>query len=433
MARASTYTLLPLDEYARILGISPPHFNQAAGATVFPANGSCPDVWWQYAWQHNDQVSREDLATAIRSAEDEIARFVGYYPAPVWIAGEPHQYPRPFARNTYGFGVNVRGQGKSIKLDFNKLQSPGRRAVTLIEAGATVTYSDPDSDGYDELATITASTTLTDECELKIYFAGEGGDQEWEVRPVLTKTISGGVVTFTVESWKLIDPDLWEQYPNVAFNDKTGALKSIDLEAAASYVSTVDVYREFTDTTAVSAQFFWERQPNLTGVPTCCTSCGGIGCEVCTLRTQDGCFQVRGVDNGLAVPFSASYDADTAAWQRSAWLECREPDQVKLWYKAGDLGRKNRRGDTCQELSRWWAQTIAWLATARLERPLCSCGNSTNLAEAWMKDLAISKEGESIFVSENDLDNPFGTKKGEIMAWKRLSKFKVEMYEGAAI
>jgi hypothetical protein len=427
MARASTQTILPLDEYARIMGISPPHFNQALGSDVFPLKGSCSDVWWQYAWQNKDQVSREDLAIAIRGAEDEIADFVGYYPAPVWIAGEVHRYPRPYSPQAYGNGTNVRGQGKSIRLDFGKLETPGRRAVTLIEAGAAVAYSDPDGDGYDELATITSATTLTDACELKIYFAGEDGEQEWEIRPVKTKVIAAGVVTFTVEAWKLIDPDLWEAYPG-----SDGTVDTVPLEAVASYVTTVDVYREFTDTTAVSAQLFWERQPNLSGA-LCCSSCGGVGCAVCTLITQDGCFHVRDVNSSLAVPFAATYSADSAAFVRAAYTECREPDQVKFWYRAGDLGRKNRRGATCEELSPWWAQIIVWLATARLDRPLCDCGNSASLAGDLMMDKAVNTSDRNTFLSEEELSNPFGTREGELRAYRRLSKFKKEIFVGAAI
>ena len=106
MARASTYTLLSLDRFAQILGIDPAHFNQCGAPSldpaVFPEEGRCSDVWFQYDWQKNDRVSRETLARAIKAAEDDIAKVLNYYPAPLWFTNEVHTYPRFARRNRYG-------------------------------------------------------------------------------------------------------------------------------------------------------------------------------------------------------------------------------------------------------------------------------------------------------------------------------------------
>ena len=116
MARASTDTLLSLDRYAAVLGIPPPHFNQGFSNVIFPITASCPAVWFQYAWQNYDSVSREDLALEIANAEQDIADVLGYWPAPKWIAQEAHRYPRHHRPDVYGIGGrNVRGQGKGIR------------------------------------------------------------------------------------------------------------------------------------------------------------------------------------------------------------------------------------------------------------------------------------------------------------------------------
>ena len=33
----------------------------------------CSDLWFQYAWQSNDRIGREDIALAIENAEQDIA------------------------------------------------------------------------------------------------------------------------------------------------------------------------------------------------------------------------------------------------------------------------------------------------------------------------------------------------------------------------
>jgi hypothetical protein len=422
MARASTYTLLSLDRWAKIMGVTGAHFNQGAGANdvILPIVGDCGDMWWQYAWQNADQVSREDLAMAIADAEHDIANELGYWPAPMWIENEIHRYPRPYRPDLYGVGLNVRWQQKSVTAKFGKIIQAGRRATSEITSDVAVVYSDPDGDGYNELATVTTPTTLTDRCEIKCYFDGHGGEQIWEIRPPKSVVISGGNVTFTFDAWQLFDPNLWEALPT-----NQDGLSAIDITVAGNYVSTVDVYREFTDFTANSSQFMWERTPinTLSASSACCSSCGGSGCIACTLITQDGCLHIRDVDNGILVPVPAIYDDTDEQWETNVFTECREPDQVLVWYYAGNLSQNWFQETTCDPLDNSLANCIAWMATARLERPICACNNSQALSMDLKRDMSFTPpEGGSFFVSESDLDNPFGTRVGEIKAWRKISK-----------
>jgi hypothetical protein len=198
-------------------------------------------------------------------------------------------------------------------------------------------------------------------------------------------------------------------------------MHAIDLEAIANYCTRIDVYREYTDTTTTSAVFYWENDP-ASGF-TACVCCGGTGCAACTLQTQDGCIHIRDVDLGLVVPLPATYSATSAAWAANSWGECREPDQVKIYYYAGNLSREYLRGITCDPLSKELAQAIAWLATARLERPICACNNSHVMAMDLKRDLAFTPaDGGNYILSDDDLSNPFGTRKGEVMAWRKISK-----------
>lgn len=433
IAQPLKYTLLSLPYYAQIMGVNPVHFQGGFGETVWPATAACGGIWPRYSWQNGDQVSKEDLVRAIYDAEYDIAQVLGYWPAPRWIDKEVHQYPRPYRRDAYGFGLNARWQSKSIETKYAKIIEAGQRAVTLIDtatvAGGSLAYTDEDGDGFNETATITMATSLTDACEINVYFTDENGEQEWEIRPARSKTITGGNFIAVFDSWLFIDPDLQSVYPTVDEPKFIG----IDITTVANYVASVDVYREFTDNTAQSAEFFWENKPNVIGIVGICSSCGGSGCEACTLTTQDGCVHIRDVDRGVVVPTPATYSEDDAAWSSDCWTECREPDQVKIWYYAGDLDNRYLRGSTCNELKNELAQAIAWMATARLERPLCACNNVQSLSMDLQRNMIFTPpDGGSFFINDEILNNPFGTKKGEVMAWRRISKL-VELVPDVAL
>ena len=97
MARADTWTLLCIDDWARLMAIHPDAWNQVYYPAA-PYPGACERTWLQHGWL--DQTSgritgREDVAQALATAEEMIAHALGFWPAPTWIRGEPHQWPRP--------------------------------------------------------------------------------------------------------------------------------------------------------------------------------------------------------------------------------------------------------------------------------------------------------------------------------------------------
>lgn len=429
MAWAETVVSLSLDRFAKIMGINPVHFQGASTNTVFPiTRNTCNDLWPQYSWQSSDRVSRDDLARAIADAEDEIARVLHYFPAPRWTSQEIKMFPRFYRRDLFKRGAtNVRGARTGLRTTWGKIIAPGRRDLspvgTATTAALTLAYSDSDSDGFFETATVTLPTTFTSVCELKVYFADHDGDQEWEIRPARSKSISGGSVTFVFDSWLFINPALQQAYPTDA------GYTTIDITTTANYVTSVEVYREFNDTTETSATFYWEPDPPTTNL--FCGTCGGVGCEACVLTTQNGCIYIRDAELGIVVPQPATYSVSDAQWGGACFTVCRDPDMVKIWYYSGNYGERFLRGSGCDPLDRHYAEAIAWLATARLERPFCGCANVTALAEYLRQDLA--RAGEVSFqISPSDLDNPFGTRRGEIMAWRKVSKLTPRRMIGVA-
>lgn len=407
MARASTPTLLSLDKFARIMGISPVHFGGAVGSTIWPTVGSCSKVWPQHTWQNeNDVLSREEVGQAIADAERDIKRVMGFAAAPTWESEEVH------AISPVAHGWN--GTYHPVRTLWGKVIAPGIRAVSVIEEEALVVFSDPDGDGYDELATVTATTTLTNAREAKLFFAGTDAAPEWEIRPVRSKSISGGVLTVTADAWLFFDPDLWERYP------PKGGVPNINAEDSASYVAAVDVYREYNDTTEASSTFFWHGSASAGW----CSTCNGSGCAVCGLTTQTGCFAVVDANQGIVRPFPATYSADDAAWAWTTPTNSAWPDQVKLSYYAGMYGQRYLKGQDTDALDHYLAQAITWLAVARLDRPLCDCGNANTVAKELQRDLTAVTKGNDRFMRFENMDiytNPFGTRAGEVKAYQRVS------------
>jgi len=407
------------------MGISPPHFNGAAGSTVFPMTPACTDVWHQHSWQKGDRVSREDLALAIYNAEYEIARLIGYYPAQRWIVNEMHQYPRHYRRNVIDGGGNVRGFSKSVTAKFGKMIDTGQRTlgdkIDVVPVYSTAQLPIT----YNETVTVTAAHGgETDIREWKVFVADKNGEPEWEIRDPRSVYISGANVVLTFWAWQFINPTDWEAFPLTASGGSTLGLETL------VYLADCDVYRVYNDNTSQSAEFFWEPESLLIS-PISCATCGGAGCSTCTLTTQDGCAHIRDVDRGIVVPMPASYDEDDEEWALAAWTDCRAPDQVKIWYQAGELSQRYldaenvttdiANGMVTDPLSDYWAETIAWLATARMERTLCACKNVIALANDLRRDISrTDPNGPSFFVDPGELSNPLGTRMGEIKAWRRI-------------
>ena len=434
IAQPLPYTLLSLPMYAQIMGINPVHFMGATADDIFPiqsggGRNACNDLWHRYSWQWADSVSHYDVAEAIQQVEWEIARELGYWPAPTWISQEIVQYPQYLRKDVYRLGGrNVRAQMVSTKTEFGKIIAGGRRATaansteTATVAAGTLRYEDLDTDGFYETATVEVPTAFTDETEVKVYFTDYGGIQEREIRPARSKAIASTTFTAVFDSWLFIDPDQQAAYPTV--NDPV----PIDITTATppGYVTSVDIYREYNDPTDNSAELYWEPTPRGSFMDIgYCASCNGAGCPACTHTVQDGCIHVRDANIGFVVPVAGTYSASDAAWSQNVFAVNRDPDFVKLWYYCGDLSQEYLSGRHYWTLPRKWARLIAHMATARLERPFCSCGNLIALAEYLRDDLAaISSTTQQARSYRIDpylvIQCPFGTKRGEVNAWMQI-------------
>lgn len=417
MARASTPTLLSLDRWAKIMNLNPVHFSGAAGSTVWSdTGGACKDVWPQHSWQSPDIISREELARSIKVAEDSIMRALGYSPAPRWFAEEEHRYP---IYHNLGWR-HAAPQPGNMRVNYRHVIAGGRRAVTLLDDAVTITYSDNDSDGFYETASISISgVTVTDVREIKLFFAGHEGRAEWEIRPLRTRSLSAGIYTATFDSWLAINPNLWEKFPTSI------ELTAIDVTTTSNFVTTLDVYRVYNSV---------EEAPSLfsNGSGYYCSNCGNTGCESCT---QTGCLRVIDGEAGKVFVESAEYDDESASWLAYPCYRSFDADTVKFWYYAGYRSQEYKAGYDDDPLDDMLAQAITMLATARLTKPVCSCSNVRLMADDLRRDFAFGDRTSFNLIWRNSTvqTNPFGSKAGEVRAWKIVNELIGDAVIGGAM
>lgn len=389
----SIATLLSLYEWGEVMGINPWLLAQV-GEGVSVLTPQCNHVFFRHSYQQ-DFLSREELAHTIEKAEQAIAEQLSYWPAPKSFTNESHLYPRPYNRSLYGLANTPRYQWKALQLNWGKVQGGGTMARTVINAAGAVVMSDNDGDGIDDRFTVTVATTITDPDEIAIYFTsadrnGEPLDETWRIRPV-NVVISGGNAVITGHPSLLVKPDL----------ESVLDPQILDVTVAANFITTVEVYRLYLDTTSTLVSpsqgiALWE-DPDCANPP--CTSSWLPVCQIPRIAETG----MIGVDFLQGNTYCSPLD--------------REPDRVALHYVAGepwDQGRMNRA----------MADIVAHLATAWLPVDKCGCERADRIIHYWREIEAVATQG-TVPVTLKQLDeNPFGIQRGAIWAWQRVEQVR---------
>jgi hypothetical protein len=378
--------MLSIDRFAFNLGIDPLHINGVN-------HGSCGSPVLQYAWQHPGRIGREEIALAIQHAEDVISDALGFYPLPVW---REELIP-----------ISVRAKQGIVICSHGMVLEAGQLAKTLIDSDLDVTYGNEDSDDFNELATITVTTSVTDPEEIGLYYPSKDGDDAWEIRPIGV-SITGGEATITCKRWQLVDPFTLEDIDP----DPDG----IELEDDASFLTKVDVYRKWTDP-SVQAQFEGYAYP--------CVSCNDVGCASCQASTQSACVQIRDSLIGALSVSPATWDVDNSRFTFSGWpCLMSRPKAIRVWHRSG---YKDPRTSSSIRMAPRFERAIALLAISLIgEDDLCTCLQA--LHSRWAQDYALqesSADGSSTsYKMGKKLEWPFGTTRGAIEAWNLVREVR---------
>jgi hypothetical protein len=189
------------------------------------------------------------------------------------------------------------------------------------------------------------------------------------------------------------DPDLWEEDDIIDPTDDDNLLAS------------VDVYRVTYDPLH-AIMLAWEPELQRCG-------CLEETCVTCTNATHLAC-AVRGdYKHGLVGWQAGAYDASAGNWVGHAFPSTRFPDMAYVNYLHGMNPYPDRY------MSMYWAQLVSHFAVTFMDEAACGCSDVLNSLRYWMEDLGFIKD-TSHTLGPSDIDNPYGTRRGQIAAWKAV-------------
>ncbi len=378
-------------------------------ASAYSSESLCGQPTLQFAWQNNSRMGREDIARAISTAEGLIKSELGYAVLPEWTSEEVNRDEQSWRPEVFPWPQQaVRGMARTVTLQNGFFIGGGQRAVAVISAGAAIVYTDEDGDGYSETATVTAATTVTDVNQIAVFYRSVdnpdgAASEDWEIRPIKV-SISGGIATIKFRRELAVIASLLlglEPQP-------------VDGTVNANFLTAVDVYQRYTDPTT-SVRYEWRPTASSVG-------CSSGACTACAYSVQTGC--LLSVDDRNAIVSYAPATYSAGAWTAAGWSSCRAPDRVVAWYRGGY--RDQSRARPYYEMDRIFEEAVAMLSVSLLDRPVCGCTNVASAFEAYRYDVAQSLSNgsgsTSWQISRSDLDNPFGTRRGAVLAWKLIER-----------
>lgn len=139
----------------------------------------------------------------------------------------------------------------------------------------------------------------------------------------------------------------------------------------------------------------------------------------------------------MIMPFPASYS--DGAWTLDRFVNCGRPGRVALSYYAGEVDKRYLTRKSLDPLSHSMAEAIVWMSVARLPKDFCSCNNVRARVSRLQTDAARFREGAANaelythFDKEDVFSSSFGTKVGEVMAWKRIVRLRGRIGSGAVL
>lgn len=410
---------LPIDTWRAFLGLPPWHFWGFAGGIV-PVNSKCSTLTYEYSWQGSDAAGRADVREAVSEAENKLRDYLNYRPMPEYVDFALVDWPRHYdANKTRLWDGDATGRRVAVQAPEGYVQALGVEALTLIgtatvAAPGALVYSAQFNPALQDTFTITLPWAGTDPNEIAVYFslADRFDDlavgERWRIQPIQV-SISGGNVVIIGRKWLCGVPLLYE--------NPVGTV--LDPTVVANFVTSLDVYERTTDgngTSVTTAQATLVYETNDCGRcwGRCCCGASPTSSDPGTVGEVIARAGIRDAVLGLITPAAAVYDGTTWLSQWCCAGSYCDPDRVKLRYLAGYPLESG-------QMARKFQQVVARLAAAELKRRVCACREQNEKLHDLQQDLALeATESERYAVAQEDLSNPFGTRRGHVQAWRAI-------------
>ena len=395
-----TAPLVSLEEFRRAFNFMPWHFWGLANGSV-PVRSACETLIFQYAWQHGDSTGRDDILTGLMQAEARLKEQLGFAVRPQYES-EEIAYPQFFdLSDQYLAGIDALGRWMGFSTRYAWAKTIGLESRTLLET-PTITYSDEDGDGLQDTFTITATVpTGTTAEQIAVYvpeaerFDETSVSERWRIRPVRV-SVSGTTATIRGAKWLCVRPVLYER-------TNLNALDPAD--NATNMLATMDVYRYAADTTQ-QGRLLWE---------TMTTGCCGDGTtDPSAIGETPARYVIRDARRGFIAGESAEYSTSAAGYIATEWPYCWQPQKIEVNYRAG------------WHMDDRLMLAVCRLAAAEMGRPICACREANREYMRWQADLAstASESEDTENLSFEDLNNPFGTRRGQLYAWRVVQELR---------
>lgn len=406
--------LLPLDIWRAEIGLNPWLFWGLADNQIVLDNSKCSGLLREYSWQGSDTAGRDDLRRAIERAEEKLFTYLQYRVAPQYVETEALEWPRYMDASMARYrDMDATGRRVAMMAPEFHIQAMGIEQLTSIGTAGLI-FSTKYSTALKETWTAQIATTVTDPYEIAVYFTatdrlnGDPPIDRWRIEPV-TVTIAGGIATITGATWLMVKPYLYDN----------PVLNALDPTDFTNFVSAIEVYQRTTNgngNTVTTSQATLQYESS---------DCGGWGAGFCvgslngstdpgTVGEVIGRAGIRDRTLGLITPAVATYNATTGLWSSMSACNCyAEPDRVKLRYLAG---HPLERG----QMAKRWQQVVTMLGAAECKRRIVACRETNERLHDLQMDMALqSTETERYQRTNEELNNPFGTRLGHIQAWKQ--------------
>lgn len=368
-----------LSDWAKIMCVSIPHFFQFSQDTrLWPntpipieATQPCHPLVYEYGSQGGDISGRKQIYDAILRADEEFYNYTRFWPVPTQMCDE--------------FSFKQGHSGGTLRLSSGKLKGIGRLTFThfvnvpLLDA----MFQDLDGDGVIDHAVFTVDTPTFNPKELRAFI----GQENWncdaadcynKIDGICLKPVVGDTAIITVELpvYRLVKPSILDGYSQ----------KPIDPNDLENYVDSLDLYREWINpATAITIMRRTDAGCACGAETDACYACENV--EACVVNAERGLIRLkmRGSDNPCYC------------------TKCAH--RVCISYVAGDCGHP---------------AIIAHLAATYLCKSLC-CSASEELKH-WQADYVGVDNRLRITTSLStlELQNPFGTLRGQIDAYRYL-------------
>lgn len=346
------------------------HFNQVSGDDA-PFLTSPPNAQTVYL-----QYERERIAAALQRAVNQVAGELHYWPRPAWF-----NEVIPLSR-----AWPVRAQEHMVR--FKHLIAFGQRGTTAIQAGAAVIYSKSDPLLLvNDVATINVATTVADD-EIQLFYrvadgAPSAADARYQIEPVvITPGVVPGTKDITAHRSLFVLPSIWKR-PFQADDPNQRNANAADTSQAVDFVTAVDVYRVYNDTT------------------TAIQILAGDNTVLETLTTGD-----------ILEPEIGSFRlGDFCSW--GGW--CDYPMRLKVYYYSGYALQDGAMDSE-------FAECIISLANSFLDEAFTSFSSWTlNRVNKDLGPYVMQGQGGAYnMMSKSDAENPFGRSRGAILAYRMV-------------